>query len=94
MINGVNVRLCSSLKFTLYFISKGMRQALLASIRVTRSKLTVIVDESTSLSKKSCLIVHLRTSVDSSEPLTLFLDLLEPENTITDKNCKNSLVNY
>ncbi|KAF3848787.1 hypothetical protein F7725_015284 [Dissostichus mawsoni] len=45
-----------------------MREALLASIKVTRPKLTVLVDESTSLSKKSCLIVYLRTSVDSSEP--------------------------
>ncbi|KAF3833310.1 hypothetical protein F7725_026975 [Dissostichus mawsoni] len=61
-----------------------MREALLASIKVTRPKLTVLVDESTSLSKKSCLIVYLRTSVDSSEPVTFFLDLLELESTTAD----------
>ncbi|XP_033981881.1 E3 SUMO-protein ligase KIAA1586-like [Trematomus bernacchii] len=88
MINGVNVGrvLHSNVTCTdiVHFISKEMREALLASIKVTRPKLTVLVDESTSLSKKSCLIVYLRTSVDSSEPVTFFLDLLELESTTAD----------
>lgn len=42
------------------------------------------MDESTLLSKKSCLVVYLRTSVDSSEPLTFFLDLPELVNTTAD----------
>lgn len=85
MINGVNVGRVLHSNVTcadiVHFIAKEMRQALLASIRATRAKLTVIVDESTTLSKKSCLIVYLRTSVNSSEPLTFFLDLLELEST-------------
>ena len=67
-----------------HFISVDMRQALLNSIKQTQPKLTVIVDESTSFSKKSCLIVYLRTSVHDSEPLTFFLDLLELESTTAD----------
>lgn len=67
-----------------YFISQEMRQALLASIKQTQRKLTVIVDESTSLSKRACLIVYLRTSVGDSEPLTFFLDLLELDSTTAD----------
>lgn len=59
-----------------------MRLALKA--RVTRPKLTVVVDESTSLSKKPPHIVHLRTSFDCWEPLAFVLDLLELENTTTD----------
>ncbi|KAF3835658.1 hypothetical protein F7725_028216 [Dissostichus mawsoni] len=51
----------------------------MASIKVTRPKLTVLVDESTSLSKKSCLIVYLRTSVDSSEPSPKNLRELDAE---------------
>lgn len=58
-----------------------MRQALVANIKSTRPKLTVLIDESTYLSKRSCLVVYLRTSIHNSEPLTFFLDLLELENS-------------
>ncbi len=75
-----------------HFIVKEIWQALLTSIRATRAKLTLIVDESTSLSKKSCLIVYLRTSVNSSEPLTFFLDLIELESTTAD-GISSTLIN-
>ena len=88
MLNGVNVGrvLHSNVTCTeiINFISSEMRRALLASIKQSRTKLTVIVDESTSLSKRSCLIVYLRTSVHNSDPLTFFLDLLELESTTSD----------
>ncbi|KAI4795979.1 hypothetical protein KUCAC02_029527 [Chaenocephalus aceratus] len=42
------------------------------------TKRTALVDESTSFSKKSRLIVSLRTSADSSEPVTYLLELESP----------------
>jgi hypothetical protein len=63
----------------IHFISKEMRQALVASIKSTRPKLTVLINESTYLSKRSCLVVYLRTSTHNSEPLTFFPDVLELE---------------
>lgn len=63
-------------------IASNMRKSLLKICMETSSKFSVLLDESTSLSKKSCLIVYLRAVVsEKSPPITFFLDLVELENS-------------
>lgn len=57
-------------------ISEQMKRQLLSSVVKSGSKVSILLDESTSLSKKSCLIVYLR-AVIGCKPLTFFLDLVE-----------------
>jgi len=59
-------------------ISQQMRRKLISAIIAAGLPISVLIDESTSLSHKSCLIVYIRCSVDDSVgPVTVFLDLLE-----------------
>jgi hypothetical protein len=47
-------------------------------------KISVLIDEATSVSKKTCLVVCIKASIDvknKTDPITFFLDLLELENT-------------
>jgi len=47
-------------------------------------KISVLIDEATSVSKKTCLVVCIRASTDvknETDPITFFLDLIELENT-------------
>lgn len=83
--NGVNIGRVLHSNVTcgdiIQLISKEMKGALMASIMSTRPKLTILIDEGTALSKKSCLVVYLRCSVNNSEPTTFFLDLVELQST-------------
>ena len=57
----------------------------LSNIVNTKAPLLVLVDESTSLGQKSNLIVYLRFSVDKvSEPVSVFLDIIELESGTAD----------
>uniref|UniRef100_H3A963 Uncharacterized protein n=1 Tax=Latimeria chalumnae TaxID=7897 RepID=H3A963_LATCH len=59
-------------------ISAEMRRKVLSNIQEKRTKISVMVDESTALSKRPVLIVCLRAIVgDSPDPLSFFLELLE-----------------
>ena len=61
-------------------IACSMRQKLIKHIVDTKPTISVMVDESTSLSQKSLLIVYLRCSVDCvSDPISFFLDIVELE---------------
>ena len=53
----------------------------MTSILSTWPKLTILIDEGTANSKKSCLVVNLRCSVNNSEPTTFFLDFVELQST-------------
>lgn len=66
-------------------IAREMRRKLVAAVINAKLPLSVLIDESTSLGQKSCLIVYLKCSVDAcSEPLTVFLDLLELSSLTAD----------
>lgn len=67
-----------------HFIADEMKRSLMASIRCTRPKVSILIDESTTVSKKSCLIVYMRASVANSDPLTFFLNVTELEQTSAD----------
>lgn len=59
-------------------IAVEMRKKMLKLCLSSNSKFSVLLDESTSLSKKSCLIVYIRSLLPGySQPITFFLDLVE-----------------
>ena len=59
-------------------IADEMKKKLVKSIIEAKLPFSILIDESTSLSQKSCMIVYVRCSVsDTFEPVTCFLDLLE-----------------
>lgn len=57
-------------------ISSQMRKKVVKACLNSGNPISVLLDESTSLSKKSCLIVYVRCAVNGS-PSTFFLDLVE-----------------
>ena len=62
-------------------ISNTMKADACAQIVQNESKISLIVDESTSVSKKSCLILYLRAKIDKAEPpQNIFLQLVELSN--------------
>ncbi|KAK0156406.1 E3 SUMO-protein ligase KIAA1586 [Merluccius polli] len=60
-------------------IAKEMQKKIVQSIVMCSSKLSVLIDEATSLSHKSAMIVNLKASVDGGTPEFLFLELVELE---------------
>ena len=57
-------------------IAKTMRKKICNSIKNNDRKIAIITDESTSLSKKACLIIYIR-AVISETPENVFLDIRE-----------------
>ena len=88
-LNGVNVGrvLHSNVTCTdiVNHISCEMRSALISSMIVAKSSCSVLIDESTSLGRASCLVVYLRTTFDDSTgPVTFFLDIIELSSTTAE----------
>lgn len=46
--------------------------------------MSILIDESMTLSKKSCLVVYIHASIQNSDPLTFFLEVIELEQTTAD----------
>lgn len=65
-------------------ISNEMRDVIVKDIIKNNSKIVVLVDESTSLGRKACMNIFLKTVVNGSEPFFLFLDLVELESKKAD----------
>lgn len=65
-------------------ISSEMRKSLVTKIITSMSKISIIIDESTTLSKKSTLIIYIRVCLANhgmSSPVNLYLDLIELQST-------------
>ncbi|XP_065662771.1 E3 SUMO-protein ligase KIAA1586-like [Hydra vulgaris] len=63
-------------------IGNEMRKKINAEVIKSKSKISIIIDESTTISQKSTLIVYIRCCVKGSGmnlPINLFLDLVELE---------------
>lgn len=59
-------------------ISEEMKRKLFEQIVVCAPKLSLMLDESTSLSKKSCLIIYIRAQLpDMDKPTNIFTELVE-----------------
>lgn len=58
------------------FVAVSMRQKICSQIITQSSKLSVLIDESTTVSGKSCLIIHISYLLDDM-PTIMFLDIVE-----------------
>jgi hypothetical protein len=63
------------------YICAEMRKAVCAAIVSRKSKFAILIDESTTISNLSTLIVYIRTAFDDNGPVTMFLDLVELKST-------------
>ena len=95
MINGVDLgRILhsdSSAREITRHISSQMKKEVLQSIIGSDKQFAVLLDESTTLSTKSALIIYLRAALDKC-PVTFLLDLVELDNGGTAEAIKNSLL--
>ncbi|KAK5854508.1 hypothetical protein PBY51_004695 [Eleginops maclovinus] len=73
-------------------IAKEMQKEIVHSIVTSSSKLSVLIDEATSISHKSAMIVNLKASVDGATPEFLFLELVELESQRA-KDIEEALLN-
>jgi hypothetical protein len=84
VLNGVNMGVIlhsdKSCQSIINSIAGDMRKKVCDEIISANSKFSVLVDESTSLSTQTCLVIHIR-AVLSGKPTNLFLDLVELTNT-------------
>ena len=60
-------------------IAKEMQKKIVNSIVSSSSKLSVLIDEATSLSHKSAMTVNVKASIDGATPEFVFLELVELE---------------
>ncbi|XP_065668012.1 E3 SUMO-protein ligase KIAA1586-like [Hydra vulgaris] len=82
-INGVKMgRILHSTNACINNIGNEIRKKIIAEVIKSTSKISIIIDESTTISQKSTLIVYIRCCVKGSgmnSPINLFLDLVELE---------------
>uniref|UniRef100_A0A6Q2XAX7 HAT C-terminal dimerisation domain-containing protein n=1 Tax=Esox lucius TaxID=8010 RepID=A0A6Q2XAX7_ESOLU len=81
--NGVNMGTSLHSRYTstkiVEHLAKEMQKKIVNSIVSSPSKLSVLIDEATSLSHKSAMIVNVKASVDGATPEFVFLELVELE---------------
>lgn len=66
-------------------IAHEMRHTLVNQILSNKCHVSVLVDESTNISRTSCLIVYIRATLDQEVgPVTFFLDIVELSSTTAD----------
>lgn len=58
-------------------ICEQMRKTVCNAIVTNNYKFSILIDESTTISKLATMIVYIRTSFDGVRPVTIFLDLVE-----------------
>uniref|UniRef100_A0A3B4VPG3 HAT C-terminal dimerisation domain-containing protein n=1 Tax=Seriola dumerili TaxID=41447 RepID=A0A3B4VPG3_SERDU len=81
--NGVNMGTSLHSRYSstaiVQHIAKEMQKKIVGTIVSSSSKLSVLIDEATSLSHKSVMIVYVKASIDGATPEFMFLDLVELE---------------
>lgn len=94
-LNGVNVGEILHSRFSATSITNHvaceMRTTLVNQIVASSSKLAIIIDESTTLSNKSVLVVYIKAHLGNQEPVLVFLDLIELQSQ-TSKCVTDSLL--
>lgn len=79
--NGMDLGIILHSRFTatniIIHVANEMRKRLVSGLVSTSSKLSVLIDESTTLSHKSVMVVFLRASLQTADPIFIFLDLVE-----------------
>jgi hypothetical protein len=95
-LNGANVGIGLRSRFSatnlVNHISTEMRKTLCTQIQTVGGKVAVLIDETTTLSTKSALIVYLKCqSTEHGVPHFVFLDLVELENQTATAICASLL---
>jgi len=63
-------------------ISTKMREQLVKNIIDCSAKLSVLIDESTTLSSKTSMVVYIKSAISNDDPIFMFLDLVELDNQL------------
>jgi len=67
-------------------IASGMKKKLIDTIIAAKKPISILIDESTSLGQKACLVIYLRCCVgESSQPISFFLDIVQQCDGILEK---------
>lgn len=74
-------------------IAKKMQTKIVDSLVPSSSKLSVLIDEATSLSHKSAMIVNVKASLDGATPEFVFLDLVQLESQRAE-SIEEALLNW
>jgi len=86
--NGVNMGLILHSRFSstaiINHIACEMRRKVVKHLVDNSCKLSVVIDESTTLGKESVMVVHMKAAVGSGEPIFMFLDLIELKGQTSD----------
>ena len=94
-LNGLSVGSILHSRFTanciISHIASEMKTKTVQNIVSSSSKLSVLIDESTTSGHKSVMIVHIRASFNEGKPIFAFLDLVELESQ-TSECIKNALI--
>lgn len=72
-------------------ISLKMKQKIVTNIVETEAKLSVLIDESTTISAVSSMVVYIKASISCEDPVFIFLDLVELISQ-TAENIVNQLI--
>lgn len=62
-------------------IAETMKERLLTQMKIEQAPFSILIDESTSLGRKTCMVVYIRCSINNEKPTTFFLALVEPIST-------------
>lgn len=68
-----------------------MKEKIVSNIVKSGSKIYVLIDESTTLSTLSTMVVYIKTSISSEDPISIFLDHVELHLQTAD-NIVNQLI--
>ncbi|XP_022182073.1 E3 SUMO-protein ligase KIAA1586-like [Myzus persicae] len=94
-LNGINTGITLQSRFSctqiIAHISMKMKEKIVSNIVKSGSKISVLIDESTTLSTLSTMVVYIKTSISSEDPISIFLDLVEL-NLQTADNIVNQLI--
>lgn len=94
-LNGVNIGTTLHSRFSstniIDHISLKMKQKIVSNIVETGAKLSVLIDESTTISAICGMVVYIKASISCDNPVFIFLDLLELVSQ-TAENIENQLV--
>lgn len=72
-------------------ISSMMKRKIVSNILETEAKLSVLIDESTTISTLSGMVVYIRAAISCEDPIFIFLDLVELSNQ-TAENIVQQLI--
>ena len=94
-LNGVNMGIILHSRNTsskiIEHIAREMERRIVSSIVNSSAKLSVLIDESTTVSKKPVLIIYIRASLQDEPPIFIFLKLLELEGQTASSICDGLL---